>query len=276
MVKAAVQRAPSEGADSDSDSDYGLGDEDDEVGDVTHCDLEATGLDALFSPLQQSCSISESTVWVRGIKGGGHSDTQGGGHPGASASSVSDTQEFSRHRLDFDLLRENSSSVGNELGLALGVKFACSQTQGLRPSMEDTAAMLPDLRLADGDDARSGQAGYFAVYDGHNGDGTSLFLKDKLHGFIQRAWHSEGRTDDFSDNDKRQECSVERMENSLAEAFLEADKGALELMKTPGAEYSGSTAVSVTVLDDGQHKQLVCANTGDCRAGRYHSRYHVC
>ena len=116
--------------------------------------------------------------------------------------------------------------------------------------MEDTVITLPALQL------EGLRTGFFAVYDGHNGDGTALYLKKEVHCHIQGAWQKSAAVE-----------VVERMESSLVEGFLEADKGALELMSLPGAVYSGSTAVSVAIVPADQATVLICANAGDCRAG---------
>ena len=78
---------------------------------------------------------------------------------------------------------------------------------------------------------------------------------------------ANSRVDIRAQYDEASGIMVERMESSLVEGFLEADKGALELMSLPGAVYSGSTAVSVAIVPADQATVLICANAGDCRAG---------
>ncbi len=79
---------------------------------------------------------------------------------------------------------------------------------------------------------------FFAVYDGHNGNKTSSFLKENLHAYFQ-------------------ECLVENRKQCFEDSFAKAEKYALE-------NYAdGSTAV-VAYIDS--NKVLHYAWSGDSRA----------
>lgn len=122
---------------------------------------------------------------------------------------------------------------------------ACS-LRGSRKTMEDRTRIVHDLRCAKL--PPSLQPVFFAaVYDGHGGAACAQFLRDELHGFVQRALDAHPIDDETS------------ITKALKDACLTCDAA---FLATSPATRVGSTACMVLVF--GQ-KLMSCANVGDSR-----------
>lgn len=89
---------------------------------------------------------------------------------------------------------------------------------------------------------------FFAVYDGHGGEGCANYLRDNLHQFVMND-------SSFPHNPRE----------ALKNGIELAEKTFLELCQSRGDElvdHSGSCAVVVLVVED----TCYIANIGDCRA----------
>jgi hypothetical protein len=80
-------------------------------------------------------------------------------------------------------LRESKAfdpTFGNPMGLLVG----SAGLQGRRQSMEDHAVVLDDLNATLGLPFSMPDHAFFGVYDGHDGDGVSLALSERLHQYV--------------------------------------------------------------------------------------------
>lgn len=133
--------------------------------------------------------------------------------------------------------------------------------QGLRASMEDEDVALQDLPLDSAEALCGGgkaeEASFFAVYDGHGGNGCAQFTKACLHRLLQRQlWLRCGGLG----NSRR---IFRDLYVATRRAFLATD-GLFLLGAPPHQQLSGCAAVVVLVLQ--QRGLLLCANCGDARA----------
>lgn len=93
-----------------------------------------------------------------------------------------------------------------------------------------------------------GKGSFFAVYDGHGGEGCANYLRDNLHKFVIE-------NPSFPYNPK------EALQNGIELA----ERGFLDFCQSKGEELfdiSGSCAVIVLIVDE----TCYIANIGDCRA----------
>ena len=152
----------------------------------------------------------------------------------------------------------------------LQLKFGRAESKGQRKTMEDVTMSLPDMGKAVRFPAAVPAHAFFGVYDGHNGDDTSVHLGHLLH-------FNLAATPGFVDDPKQ----------ALDAAFKSTDADIVEGQVAKDAtgdlvQFSGSTALVCVVReapapcdaaladavpsDAAAGPCLYVANAGDCRA----------
>jgi len=118
-----------------------------------------------------------------------------------------------------------------------------------REQNEDRLAVVKNPGAADGQIEN-----FFAVYDGHGGDGTSIWLVDNFYNYIKDMWSA---TDPKS--------SMIRAFESADEEILKPRGGVFGIgaQRGVGGSKCGSTAATVVTFNKEGKKYAVVANIGD-------------
>jgi serine/threonine protein phosphatase PrpC len=131
---------------------------------------------------------------------------------------------------------ENFASKGMECGV--------HEILGRRPYMEDRNAVHFDISAG-----RSAPVvhSFFGVFDGHGGDLTSSFLKERLASCITK-----------------QESFPDDIEQAMRAGLVKCDRELFELH--PKIHDDGSTVVFAVITSSDKPEKIWVANSGDSRA----------
>eukprot|EP00468_Gymnochlora_sp_CCMP2014_P003766 CAMPEP_0167756788 /NCGR_PEP_ID=MMETSP0110_2-20121227/9574_1 /TAXON_ID=629695 /ORGANISM="Gymnochlora sp., Strain CCMP2014" /LENGTH=312 /DNA_ID=CAMNT_0007642925 /DNA_START=152 /DNA_END=1090 /DNA_ORIENTATION=- len=118
-----------------------------------------------------------------------------------------------------------------------------------REQNEDRFQIMQNIGGGDGE-----IESYYAVYDGHGGDGTSTWLTENLFNFIKKAWTPSSPV-----------SSLIRAYESADEDILQPRGGVFGIgaQRGIGGAKCGSTAASVVVYNKEGKKYAAIANVGD-------------
>ncbi|KAJ1677887.1 Protein phosphatase 2C 2, partial [Spiromyces aspiralis] len=111
--------------------------------------------------------------------------------------------------------------------------YAASAMQGWR------------VNISEGENPGTNAPAFFAVFDGHGGQGSAIYAGKHLHHFIR----------------KRPEFAEKKYDAAIKAGYLETDEHLRQSFSTV-QDPSGCTAVSVVIPGDGK---IYCGNAGDSR-----------
>jgi len=141
-----------------------------------------------------------------------------------------------------------------EKGSGNGLRFGVSSMQGWRIEMEDAHCAVVGLNdLSDWS--------FFAVFDGHAGQGVSAHCAEHLLDSIIQS--NDFKSSASLCNGHSNLDNIERIKNGIREGFLKLDEKMKKLPEvTSGSDTSGSTAVCAIISPS----HFFFANCGDSRA----------